>query len=83
MPLHTIKIERQVKPIPTGASPAVSNSELARISHQLSAAAGNLQQSAAFARLGVLDVPQVRAPRPSGRKHHISQHLSGLATKDW
>jgi len=35
----------------------------------------------AFASIGVLDVPQVRAPRPSGRKHHISQQLSGLATK--
>ena len=29
----------------------------------------------------MLDVPQVRAPSPSGRKHNISQHLSGLATK--
>ncbi len=54
---------------------------LACISHQLSAVAGDLQQSAAFARLGVLDVPQVRAPRPSGRKHHISLQLPGLSTK--
>jgi hypothetical protein len=39
---------------------------LACISHQLSAAAVNLQQSAAFAPIGVLDVPQVRAPRLRG-----------------
>jgi len=51
------------------------------ISHQLSAAAVNLQQSAAFAPIGVLDVPQVRAPRPSGRKLRISLQLPGLATK--
>jgi hypothetical protein len=39
---------------------------LACISHHLSAAAVNLQQSAAFAPIGVLDVPQVRAPRLRG-----------------
>jgi hypothetical protein len=40
-----------------------------------------MPQSAAFSRLGVLDVLQVRAPRPSGRKRHISRHLAGLATR--
>jgi len=29
----------------------------------------------------VLDVPQVRAPRPSGRKPHWAPRLAGLATK--
>jgi len=52
----------------------------ARISHQLPAAAGYLQQSAAFAPVGLLHVRSGTSPRPSGRKHHISQHLPGLAT---
>jgi len=53
---------------------------LARTSHHLATAARGMPQSAAFSRVGVLDVPQVRAPRPSGRKRNISRHLAGLAT---
>ena len=53
----------------------------ARISHQLSAAASDAPHPAVFSRLGVLDVPQVRAPRPSGRKPHWARHLAALATK--
>jgi len=60
---------------------SAATSTLARISHQLSAAAGNLQQSAAFAPVGVLHVLSSTRPRPSGRKHHISQQLPALATK--
>ena len=51
------------------------------ISHQLSAAACDAPHPAVFSRLGVLDVPQVRALRPSGRKPHWARHLAGLATK--
>jgi 7,8-dihydropterin-6-yl-methyl-4-(beta-D-ribofuranosyl)aminobenzene 5'-phosphate synthase len=54
---------------------------LARISHQLSAAGADTPHPAVFSRLGVLDVPQVRAPRPSGRKPHWARHLAALATK--
>ena len=54
---------------------------LTRISHQLSAAAGDAPRPAVFSRVGVLDVPQVRAPRPSGRKPHWARHLAALATK--
>ena len=54
---------------------------LARISHQLPAATGDASHPAVFSRLGVLDVPQVRAPRPSGRKPHWARRLAALATK--
>ena len=54
---------------------------LARISHHPSAAAANLQQFAAFAHIGLLDVAPVRAPRSSSRRHRISLQLSGLATR--
>ena len=54
---------------------------LARISHQLPAATGDASHPAVFSRLGVLDVPQVRAPRPSGRKPNWARRLAGLATK--
>ena len=51
------------------------------ISHQLPAAGADALHPAVFSRLGVLDVPQVRAPRPSGRKPHCARHLGALATK--
>jgi len=54
---------------------------LTRISHQLPAATCDAPHPAVFSRLGVLDVPQVRAPRPLGRKPHWARHLAGLATK--
>jgi hypothetical protein len=54
---------------------------LARISHQLPAAGDDAPHPAVFSRLGVLDVLQVRAPRPSGRKPHCARHLAALATK--
>jgi two-component system chemotaxis sensor kinase CheA len=54
---------------------------LARIPHQLSTAAADLPQSAAFARIGLLDGLSSTTAQPSGRKHHISQQLAGLATK--
>jgi len=54
---------------------------IARISHQLSAAAGDLLQSAVFALIRLLDVLLSTTPRPSGRKPHISQQLSDLAPK--
>ena len=54
---------------------------MTRTSHQLSAAGDDAQHPAVFSRLGVLDVPQVRAPRPSGREPHWAQHLAALATK--
>jgi hypothetical protein len=54
---------------------------LARISHQLPAAAGDAPHSAVLSRLGVLDVPSSTPPRPSGRKPHCAQHLTVLATK--
>jgi len=59
----------------------VSSKPLARISHQLPAATGDASHPAVFSRLGVLDVPQVRAPRPSGRKPHWARRLAALATK--
>jgi len=55
--------------------------DLARISHQLPAAASDAPHPAVFSRLGVLDVPQVRAPRPSGRKPHWAPHVAALATE--
>ena len=55
--------------------------ELARISHQLSAAAGDAPHPARFSRLGVLDVQSSTPPRPSGRKPHGARHLAALATK--
>jgi tetratricopeptide (TPR) repeat protein len=61
--------------------PRSGERKLARISHQLSAAVGDVPHPSVFSRLGVLDVPQVRAPRPSGRKPHCARHLAGLATK--
>jgi len=46
--------------------PIDNASTLNRISHQLSAAGADAPHPAVFSRLGVLDVPQVRAPRPRG-----------------
>jgi len=57
------------------------NSSLTFISHQLSAAGAVAPRPMVFSLLGVLDVPQVRAPRPSGRKPHCARHLGALATK--
>ena len=54
---------------------------LACISHQLPAAGADAPHPAVFSRLGVLDVPQVRAPRPSGRKPHCARCIAALATK--
>ena len=54
---------------------------LARISHHVATAARDMPQSAAFSRLGVLDVLSSTTPRPSGRKRNISRHLTGLATR--
>ena len=51
------------------------------MSHHLATAVRDMQQSAAFAPVGLLHVPLCTRPRPSGRKHHTSQQLSGLATK--
>ncbi len=53
----------------------------ARISHHVATAARDMPQSAAFSRLGVLDVLSSTTPRPSGRKRNISRHLTGLATR--
>ena len=54
---------------------------VARTSHRLATAARDMPQSAAFTPVGLLNVPSSTTPRPSGRKHHISQHLAGLATR--
>ena len=54
---------------------------LSCISHRVPAAAANLQRFAAFAPIGLLDVPSSTTARPSGRKHLISLQLSALATK--
>jgi len=54
---------------------------LARISHQVSAAAGDALHLAVFSRLVVLDVLSSTPLRPSGRKPHWAQHLAALATK--
>jgi hypothetical protein len=54
---------------------------LTRKSHQLSAATGDAPHPTVFSRIGVLDVLQVRAPLPSGRKSRWAHHLAGLATK--
>jgi len=51
--------------------PGASGANLARISHQLSATTGDVSHPAVFSRLGVLDVPQVRAPRPSGLRASV------------
>jgi len=53
----------------------------ARISHHVATAAHDMPQSAAFSRLGVLDVLSSTTPRPSGRKHRWARHLAALATK--
>ncbi len=58
-----------------------SDSILACISHQPSAAADDAQRSAVFSHLGVLDVPSSTTPRPSGRKPRRAMHLADLATK--
>ena len=60
---------------------AVFGRELARLSHHIATAARDMPQSAAFSRLGVLDVLSSTTPRPSGRKRNISRHLTGLATR--
>ena len=54
---------------------------VARLSHQLSAAAGDAPHPGVFSRLGVLDVQSNTSPRPSGRKPHWARHLAALATK--
>ena len=60
---------------------------LARISHQLPAAAGDAPHPAVPSRLGLLDVPSSTPPHPerpgraSGRKPRCVQRLTGLATK--
>ncbi len=54
---------------------------LARISHQLPAAADDAPPPAAFSRLGVLEVLASTPPRPSGRKHHWARHLAALVTE--
>jgi len=73
----------QVEELPNelGGGPETRARGLTRISHQLSAVACDAPHPAVFSRLGVLDVPQVRAPRPSGRKPHWAHHLAALATK--
>jgi hypothetical protein len=53
----------------------------ARISHQLSAAAGDAPHPAVFSRLGVLDVRLSTPPRLSGRKPRWARHLAVLAAK--
>ena len=60
---------------------AAETEELARISHQLPAAAGDAPHPAVFSRLGVLDVPPGTPPRPSGRKLHWSRHPAVLPTE--
>jgi len=55
--------------------------ELARTSHHLATAALDMPRSATFSRIGLLDVLRSTPPRPSGRKHPISRHLAGLATR--
>ena len=55
--------------------------ELARISHQFFATAGEAPHPAVFSHLGVLDVLSSTTPRPSDRKPHWAQHLATLATK--
>jgi len=59
----------------------VARRPLTRTSHQLPAATSDASLPAVSSRFGVLDVPQVRAPRPSGRKPHWAPRLAGLATK--
>jgi len=54
---------------------------LARISHHLATTNRDLQQSAEFPPIGLLDILLRKPPRPSGRNYHISQHLSILATR--
>jgi hypothetical protein len=54
---------------------------VARISHQLPAAADDAPHPAVFSRLGVLDVLSSTTPRPSDRKTHWARHLVGLAKK--
>ena len=51
------------------------------ISYHVATAARDTPQSAAFSRLGVLDVLASTTPRPSDRKHRISRRLAGLATR--
>ena len=53
----------------------------ARASHHLATAARDTPQSAPFSPIGLLDVQSSTPPRPAGRKHHISRHLAGLATR--
>jgi lipoate-protein ligase A len=54
---------------------------LARISHQLPAAAGDAPYPAGFSHFGVLDVLSSTTPRPSDRKSHRARHLADLAAK--
>jgi len=53
----------------------------ARTSHHVTTAARDTPQSEPFSPIGLLDVPSGTPPRPSGRKHHISRHLAGLAAR--
>jgi len=54
---------------------------LARISHRVSAAAGDAPHPTSFSRLGVLDVLRSTTARPSGRKRRWALRLTALATK--
>ena len=54
---------------------------LTQISHQLSAAVGDVQHPAPLSHQGVLNVPSSTPPRPLDRKLHWAQHLTHLATK--
>ncbi len=77
--------------LPRGHGVALRCRSLARIFHQLSAAAGdapahsgsrrNGSLPSSFSRLGVLDVLRSTAPRPSGRKPRYARHLAALATE--
>ena len=58
-----------------------STRRLARISHQLPAAAGDAPHPAWFSHFRVLDVLSSTTPRPSDRKPHWARHLADLATK--
>ncbi len=73
---------RTRRPVPEAPSPHRRPLEiLARVSHQLSAAASDASHPAVLSRLGVLDVLSSTPPRPSGRKPHWARRLAVLATK--
>ncbi len=68
-------------PLPWILCPVGWAAGLARISHQLSAAAGDASHPAVLSPLGVLNVLLSTSPRPSSRKPHWARHLAALATK--